>query len=125
VKLILADTSVWVDHLRSRDPLLDQQLGARRIRMHPFVIGELALGSLADRASVLRRLADVHPVRPASDAEVMRLIENGPHHGSGLGWVDMHLLASVLLVEGMTLWTRDRRLNAAAARHDRAAQLHH
>jgi predicted nucleic acid-binding protein len=123
--LILADTSIWIDHFRVRDPMLDQLLGERRIRMHPFVIGELAMGNLRDRSTTLEELQDIHHVVAASDDEVMRLVEAGPHHGAGLGWVDAHLLAAVVLADGLTLWTRDRRLNAAAGLHGVAAVLHH
>lgn len=125
MRFILADTSVWVDHIRARDPLLDQLLGERRVRMHRFVIGELAMGSLANRATFLARLNDVHRIRAASDDEVMRLIESGPHHGAGLSWIDAHLLAAVLLAPDTALWTRDRRLNDAALRYGRAFTLHH
>jgi predicted nucleic acid-binding protein len=105
--------------------MLEQFLDDGRVRMHPFVIGELAMGSLANRSKVMQQLHDVYPVRSASNEEVMHLVENGPHHGSGLGWVDAHLLAAVLLTKGMSLWTRDRRLNNAATRYGRAAALHH
>lgn len=123
--MILADTSVWADHIRASDPIMAQLLTDHRIRMHPFVMGELAMGGLPDRADFLRRLGDMLFAPKAADEEVMRLIERGRHHASGLGWVDMHLLASVLLADDLLLWTRDRRLNAAAAKYGRAAEVHH
>lgn len=123
--LVLADTSVWIEHLRSRDPVLEELLVQRRIRMHPFVMGELAMGNLADRAKTLRQLGDIHRSRRATDEEVMALVEGHRHYGGGLSWVDGHLLSAVILTEAMTLWTRDRRLNEAAARHGRAANLLH
>jgi hypothetical protein len=125
LSLILADTSVWVDHFRSRDPLLDQFLGDGRVRMHPFVIGELAMGNLPHRPQVMQQLYDVRRIRSVSEQEVMHLAESGPHHGTGLGWIDAHLLAAVLLVEDLSLWTRDSRLNEAAARYGRATAVHH
>lgn len=125
MNLILADTSVWADHLRYGDDLLRQLLIDRRIRMHPYVIGELAMGNLPHRARTLTELNAIHLVPLAADQEVMQLIEHGPHFGSGLSWVDAHLLTSVVLVPGVNLWTRDRRLNAAAERHGRSAALHH
>lgn len=122
---ILADTSVWADHLRADDALMRQMLVDRRIRMHPYVLGELAMGNLPRRAHTLLELNAIHFVSPASDTEVMQLIERGGHFGSGLSWVDAHLLASVVLTPDLKLWTRDRRLNTAAARHGRSASLHH
>ncbi|AQR61564.1 hypothetical protein BZG35_07790 [Brevundimonas sp. LM2] len=122
---VLADTSVWVDHFRSRDPMLDQMLADSRVRMHPFVIGELAMGSLPRRPQVMQQLYDVRRIRSVSEEEVLHLVESGPHHGTGLSWIDAHLLAAVLLVEDLCLWTRDRRLNQAAARYGRALAPHH
>lgn len=122
---ILADTSVWADHLRSDDHLMRQMLTDRRILMHPYVVGELAMGNLPRRSETLQELNTLHVVQPVSDTEVMQLIENGSHFGSGLSWVDAHLLASVVLSPSLKLWTRDRRLNAAAAKHGRSATLHH
>lgn len=123
--LILADTSVWVNHLRHGDPVMAQCLNEKRIRLHPYVVGELALGNLPNRTVFLDWIDAIHQVRPARDAEVRRLIEAGRHYGSGLGWVDLHLLASVLLTDGVALWTGDRRLHEAASRHGCAARLHH
>ena len=123
--MILADTSAWAAHLRQADPRMDQLLRSRRIVVHPFVIGELAVGNLPDRPRFLDRLSLMNSVPKAADDEVMRLIERGPHFGSGLGWIDMHLLASVLLTPAGKLLTLDKRLNAAAQRYGRAAQLHH
>lgn len=93
--------------------------------MHPYVIGELAMGHLPRRTETLTQLREIHQVAAANNTEVMQLIEHGPHFGSGLSWVDAHLLASVVLSPGLMLWTRDRRLNQAAAKHGRSATLHH
>ena len=83
---------------------------------HPFVAGELALGSLRQRSQILAALRALPQARPADDEEVMRFIDGNALHGLGIGWVDAHLLAAVRLTPGTRLWTRDRRLLAASER---------
>jgi predicted nucleic acid-binding protein len=112
--LILADTSVWVDHLRRGDARLAALLERASVLVHPFIIGEIACGSLADRKTVLELLQDL-PVASLADAdEVLGFIDRHRLHGKGLGYVDVHLLAAVALTEGAKLWTRDKRLRTAA-----------
>lgn len=82
--------------------------------MHPFVVGEIACGSLDDRSSVLDLLQDLPAAAVAENEEVLGFIEHQGLHGKGIGYVDAHLLASVALTEGTTLWTRDKRLRVAA-----------
>ena len=123
--MILADTSIWAGHLRAADPVMEQLLDDQQILMHPFVIGELAMGNLPNRPSFLRGLHRMKSAPKALDNEVLKMIEQGQHFGTGVGWIDAHLLASVLLMDHARLWTRDRRLNTAAARHGRSASLHH
>ena len=82
--------------------------------MHPFVVGEMACGSLGDRSSVLEPLQDLPPASVAESEEVLGFIERHVPHGKGIGHIDVHLLASVALTEGTTLWTRDQRLLMAA-----------
>lgn len=123
--MILADTSIWVDHLRHENPMMTSLLQERRIVLHPFVLGELAMGSLPDRTHFLGGLLLMRSLSKAADDEVLRLIENGPHHAKGLSWVDMHLLAAVLLYPGVELFTRDNRLSAAAEQYGRGARLLH
>jgi predicted nucleic acid-binding protein len=113
--MILADTSIWIDHLRARDAMLAKLLGAGLILMHPFVMGELALGALRERNTVLRELAELPQARVAFDDEVLRFIEMRKLFGRGLGYVDTHLLAAARLTDGAVLWTRDKRLHLAAA----------
>ena len=125
MSLILADSSVWLDHLRNNDPVMDQLAGEERLLMHTYVIGELSLGNLANRPAFLRRLRQIDAILKARDDDVFNLIETQRLSGSGIGWVDAHLLTSVVLAGDVKLWTRDRRLNAAAERLGRAAQLHH
>jgi predicted nucleic acid-binding protein len=113
--MILADTSVWVDHLWASDAVMAECLDTGEILCHPFVIGELAMGNLANRPSILRSLARMPSAVQARDSEVLALIERERLFGLGIGFVDAHLLASTLLTDDAALWTRDRRLHAAAA----------
>ena len=114
--MIIVDTSVWIDHLKSSDPVLADLLGKGRVLAHSFVTGELALGSLRQRRTVLESLHDLPQATLASDDEVMMLIEREQLYGLGIGFVDAHLLAAVRLTSGALLWTRDRRLRQAATR---------
>jgi predicted nucleic acid-binding protein len=112
--LILVDTSVWVDHLRRGDVQLARLLERGAVVIHPFVIGEIACGRLADRQSILQLLQDLPMAAVADSDEILGFIERQDLHGKGIGYVDVHLLASVALTDGTQLWTRDKRLNAAA-----------
>ena len=112
--MILVDTSVWVDHLRKGDRGLAAQLTASNVLMHPFVIGELACGNLRKREQILALLKDLPRIAVATDDEVLFFIERHTLMGRGLGYVDVHLLASVALHGTARLWTRDKRLRAAA-----------
>lgn len=112
--MILTDTSVWIDHLRRGDTGLERLLAAERVSTHPFVVGELACGNLSDRASVLESLDALPASRVADDGEVRRFIERHRLYGRGVGFVDCHLLVSVLLSSETSLWTRDRRLAVIA-----------
>jgi predicted nucleic acid-binding protein len=113
--VILVDTSVWVDHLRRRNSRLAGLLDQGQVGCHPFVIGELALGGLKHRARVLDLLTELPIARTLGHQEVLAMVEERALPGSGIGWVDAHLLASAL-VERWPLWTLDRRLDAAARR---------
>ena len=112
--MILADTSVWVDHLRSGDAVLERRLLANEIACHPFVVAEVALGSLRARDKVLALLDGLTTLPVAEPDEVRRMTEVRQLHGRGIGYVDAALLAACLLRPGTRLWTRDRRLHAAA-----------
>jgi predicted nucleic acid-binding protein len=113
--LILVDTSVWVDHLRRGDPGLVALLERAAVVMHPFVMGEIACGSLKDRQSLLELLHDLPGAVIATDDEAMQFIERHRLFGKGIGYIDVHLLASVALTGGAQLWTRDQRLRQVAA----------
>jgi predicted nucleic acid-binding protein len=112
--VILVDTSVWVDHLRTGDRVLGQLLDSGGVLGHRFVTGELALGNLRDRDLVLSALRELPQATVASDDEVLHFIDRQALFGLGIGYVDAHLLAAVLLTLGAKLWTRDKRLQAAA-----------
>ena len=113
--MILADTSVWIDHLRSGDEALGRLLERGEVVGHPFVVAEVALGSLRARDEVLGLLDGLASLPVAEVREVRALIEARRLFGRGVGFVDASLIASCLIVPGTTLWTRDRRLAAAAA----------
>ncbi|HYD67860.1 type II toxin-antitoxin system VapC family toxin [Azospirillum sp.] len=121
--MILVDTSVWIDHLRNADPALVRLLEGGRMLAHPFVTGELALGSLRQRDVVLGALQDLPQATVARDDEVLRFIDQNALFGLGIGYVDVHLLAAVRLTPGAFLWTRDKRLRAVAERLKLAAEL--
>lgn len=110
---VLADTSVWVDHWRRVSQRFADLLAEDRIVLHPFILGELALGAIGSRAEVLRRLGRLQSSSVAQNREVLGLIERAPLWGRGLSWVDAHLLAAALL-DQVPLWTMDRQLHAAA-----------
>ena len=112
--MILVDSSVWVDHLRRGDPRLVDLLERSIVIMHPFVVGEIACGSLHDRASIVELLQDLPAAVVAEGDEVLRFIERQVLHGKGIGFVDVHLLASVALTQGAQIWTRDKKLRLVA-----------
>lgn len=112
--MILADTSVWVDHLRAGDAMLTGLLGGGQVLAHPFVTGELALGNLRQRTFILRALQELPQANVASDKEVLHFIDREMLFGLGIGYIDAHLLAAVRLTPNAGLWTRDRRLRAVA-----------
>ena len=114
--MILADTSVWADHLRFEDPVLAALLDSRQVLIHPFVIGEVALGYLKRRDRILAELNKLTRAPHASDDEVLHLINTKSLVASGIGYVDAHLLAAVRLLPGTGFWTRDKRLHTVAER---------
>lgn len=114
--MILVDSSVWVDHLRKGDRRLVTLLDTSQVLTHPFVVGELALGSLKNRESILSSLKGLPQAATATDEEVQQFIERNALFGLGIGYIDAHLLAAVRLNAGSQLWTRDKRLGAIANR---------
>jgi len=112
--VILADTSVWVEHLRRGDPKLAELLSDGLVLCHQFVIGEVACGHLRRRGEVLSLLGRLPQATVATHDEALRFLDARRLVGLGLGWIDVHLLASSIL-DGVALWTHDRRLASAAA----------
>lgn len=120
--MILVDTSVWIDHLRSTDDVLAHLLDIGQVVVHPFIVGELALGSLHKRDLILQTLQDLQQAEVATEQEVLHFIARHALFGRGIGYVDAHLLASVRLTAGISLWTRDKRLLAVAEQLGMAAR---
>jgi len=113
--VILVDTSVWVDHFRGADARLTELLIDGQVMSHAFVAGELACGNLRRRAEVLTLLAELPQLPTLATADAMGFVEANRLMGKGLGWVDVHLLASAF-ASRERLWTKDRRLAEAAHR---------
>jgi len=112
--VILVDTSVWVEHLRAGSARLQRLLQDGQVLCHPFVVGELACGNLRRREEVLGLLMALPEARLAEHQEVLQLLDSARLSGRGLGWIDLHLLASSL-ISGCAFWTLDCPLQRAAA----------
>ena len=112
--MILADTSVWVEHFRRRNALLNEALLEGDVLLHPFVVGELACGNLANRAEILDLLGELPMARTAAHEEVMTMIERRRLMSLGIGYIDAHLLAAVAITPESRLLTLDRRLATIA-----------
>jgi len=112
--MILVDTSVWIDHLRTGDERLIDLLDSSQVLAHPFIIGELACGNLRKRDEVLRLLNDLPQALVATHEEAMHFIESNKLMGQGNGYIDTHLLASTALTDTALIWTRDKRLQKIA-----------
>lgn len=114
--MILVDTAVWVDHLREDHPHLAGLLNNGAVLGHPWVTGELALGSLQNRVEILRLLDDLPQATIATATEVRELVNQHTLFSLGIGYVDAQLIAATMLTPDAAFWTRDRRLHAAAQR---------
>ena len=112
---VLVDTSVWIDHLRKSNDTLIELLHAEQVTCHPFVIGELACGGIRNRDVFLELLSTLPVLIKAEDGEMLFFIERHSLMNSGLGLIDVHLLASCMLA-GVNLWTKDKKLATAAER---------
>ncbi len=120
--MILVDTSVWIDHLRGDNKTLKHILTGDKVISHPFIIGEIACGNLKNREEILTLLDALPRALIAEENEARHLIETRGLFGKGLGWVDMHLLASARLT-GCRLWTLDKSLHRGARILKIAAEL--
>jgi predicted nucleic acid-binding protein len=114
--LILADTSIWIDHLRSENTEMRKRLNQGDIVIHPFIIAELALGSLRERIKTLALLDLLPQLRVPLLSEVRLTIEGRRLYRIGIGLIDAHLIASVFINSSTLLWTRDKPLRKAAER---------
>lgn len=112
--MILADTSVWVDHFRKRDAPLYLQLQRNNVSIHPFIITELALGNLPNRLKTIAYLDLLPMAKVAQMSEVRNMIEAHSLFQRGIGFVDAHLIASTMITPHTTLWSRDKRLRDVA-----------
>ena len=112
--MILADTSVWVDHFRKRNATLYLQLQRNNITIHPFIVTELCLGGVPDRRNAIALLDRLPMVKVAQLNEVRRMIEAHSLFQRGIGFVDAHLIASTLITAHTLLWSRDKRLRDVA-----------
>ena len=112
--MILADTSIWVDHLRNRNPEMQKCLATGQIAMHPFIVAEIALGSLQNRQQTLEDMESLLSVRVAQLSEVRRMIEAHALYSKGIGLTDAHMIASCLLTPGTKLWTNDAAMKKVA-----------
>ena len=112
--MILVDTSVWIDHLRRPEQELIRRLREGRVLMHAMIVGELACGNLNSRHERMREWQALPQIPVLSHMDVLTAIDARAWSGKGLGFVDVHLLASVLQREDTALWTRDKRLRCLA-----------
>jgi predicted nucleic acid-binding protein len=112
--MILVDTSVWIDHLRSESSVLSGLLRSSRVVMHPLVLGELACGNLINRTQLLTLWGGLSSMPTVNDEETLFFIEKNTLMGKGIGYIDVQLLASVALDTGTKLWTHDKRLDVLA-----------
>ncbi len=108
--MILVDTSVWIDHFRANDAVLEGLLDKEQLLLHPFVLGELAIGNLQPRSSILHILGGLLLPEVALHEEVIAMVELHSLYGLGLSYIDVHLLTSAKLTENTELWTRDKRM---------------
>jgi predicted nucleic acid-binding protein len=121
--MILADTSIWIDHFRRSDSRLARFLDHGDVVMHPFVLGELALGYVPKIAEMIKDLRALPKAAVADTDEVLEFVAHRALSGSGIGYVDAHLLASAALAPETLLWTRDKRLHIVAQSLSLAADI--
>ncbi|MFT6163480.1 MAG: putative nucleic acid-binding protein [Zhongshania aliphaticivorans] len=112
--MVLVDTSVWVDHLRQGDKVLVDLLMLGQVCMHPMIIGELACGNLHKRDQLIALWQGLPSITEASHSEALYCLAKNDLSGKGIGFVDLHLITATLLTPSTLIWTRDRRLKAAA-----------
>ena len=112
--MVLVDTSVWIAHLRGGNSQLEQLLNDGDVLCHPFIIGEIACGNIRNRNEILSLLQSLPMAEKAEHDEILEFIEHKKLMSKGLGYVDVHLLASALL-SGSLIWSFDKKLNEVAS----------
>jgi predicted nucleic acid-binding protein len=113
--MVLVDTSVWVEHFRSGNIGLEKLLNEGSVVCHQFIVGELACGNLSNRYEILSLLQALPLANHAEDEEVMHFIENYSLMGKGLGYIDVHLIASAMLTK-VPIWTLDKKLKEVSSK---------
>ena len=113
--MVLVDTSVWVEYLRNGNVRLETLLEEGHVVCHPLIVGELACGNLKNRAEILSLLQALPVATHGEHEEVMKFIEDHALMGKGLGYIDIHLIASAILTE-IPLWTVDKKLNEISSK---------
>ncbi|VAX34997.1 Toxin 1, PIN domain [hydrothermal vent metagenome] len=111
--MIIVDTSIWISHLRKKNILLTKELLTTNILIHPFIIGELACGNLKNRKEFISLLQTLPQTQTVTQEEILYFIEHHQLMGLGIGFIDIHLLASTQLTKSL-LWTADKKLHAIA-----------
>lgn len=114
--VVVVDTSIWIDHFRSTDLRFKQLVADRLVLQHSFVTGEIAVGNLRDRGQIMRALRGLPQVEPVSDDDFHAFLCETNLSGTGLGFVDVHVLAATAATPGATIWTSDRRMREQAKR---------
>ncbi|GAC30992.1 type II toxin-antitoxin system VapC family toxin [Paraglaciecola polaris] len=122
--MVLVDSSVWIDHLRKKDDVLSQLLINGQVCIHPMIIGELACGNLRNRLSIIKLWQSLPHANHATHQEALHCLEKHSLFGKGIGFIDLHLLASTLLSTNTFLWTNDRRLKNLAGDLKLSFSLH-
>ena len=123
--MIIADTTIWIDHLRSADPTLARLAAGAELLMHPFVVGELSLGSIAKRTQRLKEWADLPRAKVLRHDDILTFVEVNRLYSRGIGYTDVNLLASAATSDGVQLWTRDGSLKKLAGEFGVLARLDH
>ena len=111
--MVLVDTNIWINHFRKKDADLVAFLNVGSVVCHPFIIGELAAGNLTNRIEILNLFQSLPSTPVVEPSEYLEFVDSRKLMGKGLGFVDIHILASAIL-SGVPLWTSDKRLAKAA-----------
>ncbi len=115
--MILVDTSIWIDHFKNSNQLLQQLLYEEKVNIHPFIIGEIACGNLSNRNDILSLLHSLPKTKVFTNLEIFKFIEDNNLFGIGLGLIDIHLLGSALK-SSANIWTNDKRLKKVAIQYN-------